>query len=90
MPTRKVLGRDPEGRIIDIEIAGGEGVVGSGTGGGTAGDKGPTGDQGPAGTAYVPVYATPAANATAMAFATNDVVKLAPSAIPRVRRHLDQ
>lgn len=46
-----ILGRDNEGRVIDIELAGDSVVVGGGAAGpqGPPGDKGPQGDQGPAG-----------------------------------------
>lgn len=43
------------------------------------GDKGPTGDAGPAGQAPTPVYAA-LGTATALALATNEVVKVTPSA----------
>lgn len=46
---------------------------------GDPGDTGPQGIQGAPGADYTPVYATPANNATAMAFGTNTTVKLTPS-----------
>jgi hypothetical protein len=52
MGNRTIVGRDAEGRVVDIEIAGPAGVVGDGVsdgGGGATGPQGPKGDKGDTG-----------------------------------------
>jgi hypothetical protein len=70
----------PRGPAGETGPAGPKGDTGNTGPKGDTGDVGPQGIQGPPGPAASPVYAALASNATAMAFGTNDVVKLSPGA----------
>lgn len=67
----------PKGDTGDTGPAGQDGAPGIQ---GPPGDTGPEGPPGPPGTAPVPVHANLANGATAMAFGTNDSVKVTPTA----------
>lgn len=74
----RVLGVDPGGSFVDVPM----GTFGVSTGSGsegTSGPQGPQGEAGPMGPAWSPAY-TELGTATALVLATNDVVKITPSA----------